>query len=435
MLFIALLILTALWILTAGLSPWRRVTNYAEMCAQRSNVSYEPATVDNSVDTDNSKASDSQDQSSWKPEVSIVAYIHRDEENLSEYIDLLLSQQFRRMEVVLVCDASAEATAMISERFENVRNLHITFVPPGSHNLSRRKLAQTIGIKAAKGEVIILTASSVHPMSPYWAAAMSEDLLENPAVAVTLGYVRPVTSDYTGPYRWYRRFDHLIDTVSWMDAALADDAFRGDGYDMAIRRKAFFDNKGYAATLPLMDGDDDIFIRELSRFGKVTLCLSPDAVVDSNWGDQTDRRHIDLKDRRMFTQRYLPPRPFIRLGLLSGSQWGLILWGFLSILAALLAFLLPAGAISTWTETYGFITQALILDPEPEAIAIGVLVFLVMVSVWLTESFTYRRLAASLGSSRLFWSVPVFMLWRPIGNLLFGINHRTGRKAHFTWQR
>lgn len=413
MLFIAVLIITGIWILTVGLPQWIRVAAAADRPGE---PSPEPADI------------------SDRTVVSIVAYIHRDEEALSEYIDLLLGQQCPGLEVVLVCDASAEATAMISERFENVANLHITFVPPGSHNLSRRKLAQTIGIKAAKGEIVLLTASSVHPVSPLWAMTMTRDLREDPSVAVTLGYVRPVTTDYSGIGRYYRMFDHVVETASWMDAALADDAFRGDGYDMAIRRRAFFANKGYASTLPLMDGDDDIFIRELSRFGRITLCLDPDAVVDSHWGDQTDRRHIDLKDRRMFTRRYLPARPFVRLAMMSGAQW---------LLLGSLAGMLCSAAIGWYAPELAHRVMAA-CDPLPELLILssplagllfGAGALLAAIVIWTAEAFAYRKVATSLGSARLFWSVPLFMLWRPIGNLLFGINHRTGRKAHFTWQR
>lgn len=429
MLFIAIIFITGLWILTSGLRPWHRVAAAAGQAAAEAHMPEE------TTDTGETATSEEPTQRAGeKPQVSIVAYIHRDEEELSPYIDMLLGQRCPGLEVVLVCDASAEATAMISERFENVSNLHITFVPPGSHNLSRRKLAQTIGIKAAKGEIVLLTASSVHPVSPYWAEAMTKELRENPSVAVTLGYVRPVTSDYTGGGKWYRMFDHTIDTVSWMAAALSDDAFRGDGYDMAIRRRAFFDNKGYAATLPLMDGDDDIFIRELSRFGRVTLCLNPDAVVDSHWGDQTDRRHLDLKDRRMFTRHYLPPRPFVRLAMMSAAQW-LLLLSLIGVSAAAIAGWYFPAISAAIREACGSLGDLLIISPALTGIAFLLGAWVAGILIWTAEAFGYRRVATALGSARLFWPVPLFLLWRPIGNLLFGINHRTGRRAHFTWQR
>lgn len=423
MLFTALLILTVLWILTAGISPWRKVATYANRCAvkEAEEVSIQPQ-------------EDTLEETPSLPKVSVVVYVHRDEEALSDYLDLILGQDYPVLEVVLVCDASAEATAMISERFENVDNLHITFVPPGSHNLSRRKLAQTIGIKAAKGDIVLLTSTSVLPYSTAWVSQMVRPLIKDSALAVVLGYVHPVSEDFSGPGKWYRQFDHLIDTVSWMDAALNDDAFRGDGYNMAFRRRLFFENKGYAATLPLMDGDDDIFIRELSRYGKVKLQLTPSSIIDSHWGDQTDRRHLDLKDRRMFTRHYLPRSPFLRQGLMSSAQWTMLVLALLGIAAGLAGWLLPQSSI-TIPGMNAEVPELILIFRTIPGICIAALSFALLIFAWGMEIKWYRRLAEALGAVRLFWAVPPFLLWRPLGNALFTINHRTGRKAHFTWQR
>ncbi|MDE6010580.1 MAG: glycosyltransferase [Muribaculaceae bacterium] len=415
MLFTALSLITLLWIIGVGLKPWRRVTTYADAAAIH-------------------EARTSSDPGSDRPKVSVVSYVHRDAEALSDYLDLLLAQDYPDLEVVLVCDASAEATAMISERFENVENLHITFIPPGSHNLSRRKLAQTIGIKAAKGEIVLLTSTSVIPVSTSWVSRMILPFTEDSALAVVLGYVRVVPEDYNGSGKAYRRFDHILDSVSWMDAALDDDAFRGDGYNLAFRRRLFFENKGYAATIPLMDGDDDIFIRELSRFGRVRLQLAPSAVVDSRWGDQTDRQHLDIKDRRMFTRHYLPRRPFVRQGMMSCAQWTLLLTALLGIASGLAGWLLRPEVILIPGMSRS-LPEIILMPGMWQGICIASAALIALFAGWICEGRTYRRLADALGSMRLMFRVPLFLLWRPLGNALFTINHRTGRKAHFTWQR
>lgn len=366
--------------------------------------------------------------------ISVVSYIQRDEENLTEYIDLLLTQRCEGMEIVLVCDASAEATSMLSDKFEDIPHLHITFIPPGSHNLSRRKLAQTIGIKAAKGDIVVLTSSSVRPVSDRWIVSLTETLINNPAVVMTLGYVRPVTSDYKGRGKYYRQFDQLIESSLWMDAALGDEAFRGDGFNMAMRRRAFFDNKGYAATLPLEDGDDDIFIRELSRFGHVSLCLMPDSIVDSNWGDQADQQYADLKDRRIFTRHYLPQAPFKRLAIREASEWIMSLSGILTVCASLIAWLSPSIAESIrglWMQ----FPEAFVIEDALAAIIAGAAVIVAIFCIFLAQMLAFKKMATALGAPRFCLSVPLFLLWHPIGNMLFIMRHRTTRKSHFTWRR
>ncbi|MDE6806314.1 MAG: hypothetical protein K2J05_05860, partial [Muribaculaceae bacterium] len=105
---------------------------------------------------------------------------------------------------------------------------------------------------------------------------------------------------------------------------------------------------------------------------------------------------------------------------------------------------ISAAAIAGWyfpaisaaiRESCGSLGNLLIISPALTGIAFALGAWVAGILIWTAEAFGYRRVATALGSARLFWPVPLFLLWRPIGNLLFGINHRTGRRAHFTWQR
>ncbi len=415
MLFLAILLLTAIWILTGGTLGWRRVTDAAHDAAGLADAECRDADAD-------------------RPKVSVVSYVLRDEEALDEYIGTLLAQDYPDLEIVLVCDASAEAAAKIAEKYENTPRLHITFIPPGSHNLSRRKLAQTVGIKAASGEVVLLTSSSVFPVSTQWVDLMTAPFATDSTTAVALGYVHTSIDDLSGGGKWYRQFDHLLDSALWMDAAMTGNPFRGDGYNMAFRRQLFFDNKGYASTIPLMDGDDDIFIRELSRFGPVALRLAPDAILDSRYGEQSDRCYAELKDRRIFTRRYLPKAPFRRQGFFSCCQWVLLI----SVMAILTLCILPLCGHQYAGLLTGLPWWIIRLTPEPMVIdryPVIALTVAALAATWGVEIRTYRRLARALGAVRLFWAVIPFLLWRPIGDFIFRISHFATRKSHFTWQR
>ena len=58
-----------------------------------------------------------------------------------------------------------------------------------------------------------------------------------------------------------------------------------------------------------------------------------------------------------------------------------------------------------------------------------------LVATALVEISVYRKAATALGAIRLWWAVPLFMLWRPVGNFLFRISRYSHRKKNFTWQR
>lgn len=394
--FILLLAIAGIAV-TFGLAPWRKVAGY-ECCPTGQGA---------------------------LPKMSVVAYVLRDEENLDEYVETLLSQDYPDFEIILVCDASAEATAMISEKFENVENLHLTFIPPGSHNLSRRKLAQTLGIKRASGEVVLTTSTSVIPRSEKWLRSMAEPFADA-EVNIVCGYVHPDFNDFKGAAKWYRQMDTVLTSAQWMAEAIKGAPYRGNGYNLAFRRHLFFDSKGYSSSLTLMDGDDDIFINEISNGADGCLVINPDSFVDTRWGGEANRMYADYKDRYSFTRKYLPKAPFLRASLLSWIQW-IMLAAAAGIILCVCA-LLPAWGEGTMIPGI----EVAMIVPALVMLSAGLLVIL---GFWTYEILTYRRLAKRLEAVRLFWAVVPFMLWRPIGNFLFFINHYPSRKSHYTWIR
>ncbi|MDE6330949.1 MAG: glycosyltransferase [Muribaculaceae bacterium] len=428
-----------------GLAPWRNVARYESPQPDA------PTDVDSGDDFDAApgRRPDTTCDSpadAGLPKVSVVAFVLRDEENLTPYVDMLLGQNYPDYEVILVCDASAEATAMLSEKFEDTPNLKLTFIPPGSHNLSRRKLAQTLGIKRAEGEVVVTTSTSVMPRSEEWLRALVGQMAD-PEVDVVCGYVHPEFDDYRGMWKWYRQFDATLTAAQWMDAAIKGNPYRGDGYNLAFRRRLFFEAKGYSSTLTLMDGDDDIFIHEICAPGHGRLALSPDSTVDTRWGEDANRIHNDLKDRYRFTRRWLPKLPFLRAGMLSAIQW-LMLIQFLAALtgiAMLIVHLLPgvfgeASAAITRMLTATFPPVGNELTAFTDTISMRLLSLiicnlLIPICTWGAEILTYRALARRLGSIRLFIAVVPFMLLRPLRNFMFALRHYPTRKSHFTWVR
>lgn len=374
-----------------GLVPWRKVARYESRTTRQEAL----------------------------PKMSVVAYVLRDEENLEKYIDTLLGQDYPDFEVILVCDASAEATAMISEKFENVDNLHITFIPPGSHNLSRRKLAQTLGIKRASGEVVLTTATSVIPHSENWLRAMAEPFADS-EINIVCGYVHPDFKDFTGPARWYRQMDSVLTSAQWLAAAIDGHPYRGDGYNIAFRRKLFFEVKGYSSSLTLMDGDDDIFINHISNGADGRAVLNPDSFVDTCWGPETNRMYVDYKDRYIFTRKYLPKSPFLIASALSWAQW-------LAVAAMTSIIIFGAAILPNLSQGWE--------SAELPSFLMLMASMLLILTEWLIEILTYRKLASRLEAVKLFWAVIPFLLWRPIGNFLFFLNHYPSRKRHYTWVR
>lgn len=337
-------------------------------------------------------------------DVTVVVYAFAAIDYLDTYLERLMSQSLRGFRVVLVYDAGAEATAMLSERYAGVYpDLYITFVPPGSHNLSRRKLALTIGMKAATTGIVVTTTSNCDIPSSYWLEELTAPLRDDADVKIALGYSHYSFDELHGPGKWYRQFDHTVTSIQWLGSALGGRPYRGDRFNLAYRRDLFFDSRGFYTSLDLESGEDDIFVNDYAEASNTRVAVSPQSMLTTLWGHSAGRMWVDQKERYDFNRRWLPARPFIFEGMTSAARLAA-----LGCLAASAFVALPS------------------IVPAAAALA-------VTVAWWGIEIAAYRRAATRLKAVRLWWALPLFRLWRPLGNLIFKARHYRDRYRNFNY--
>ena len=337
------------------------------------------------------------------PKVSVIVYTVTEEEEILSYLDSVMNQDYPDYEVIIVNEGGAETSSDLSERLlkKYPERLYVTFIPPEAHSLSRRKLAQTVGMKAAKGDIVITTMSNCTIPSDRWLSEMTRPFISDTGTDVVLGYSHIDFDDMHGAGKWYREMDATLTACQWIGAAYNRHPYRGDGMNLAFRRELFFHHKGYAKTIHLMNGDDDLFLREFMNADNTRLSISPLSILTSGWGVSGNLIHAEIKERYQFTARFLPRFPFLRAGLGSMMQW-------IALGAAV------AAAI------YGLPSLV------PACIAVALIGIL-----WMTEICIYRRTARRLDSVCLWWSLPWFLLWHPIGNAVFKLRrHRRIRKNY-----
>ena len=172
---------------------------------------------------------------------SVIIYSQGDAENLRELLEIVLNQDYpAAYEVIVVNEGEAgdvrDTVGMLRGRYSN---LYLTFTPEGVVNLSRKKLALTLGLKAARYDVAVLTTSAAIISSPQWLRRMTRRFDVNSPVEVVLGVavVDPEEDSHTGRRR--RAFDFVVETVRWLGVAIAGKPFRGTEYNIAYRRSAF----------------------------------------------------------------------------------------------------------------------------------------------------------------------------------------------------
>lgn len=357
------------------------------------------------------------------PRVSVLVHATNSAEAVLDYLEQLERQTYTIHETILIYEDTAEAAhhlnEMVTARYPNVR---LTFMPLTSRNISRRKMSLTLGMKAASADIVLTTASNCVIPSDTWLEEMMAPFA-NEETDIVLGYSSMDFDELTGIGRWYRQFDSVITAATWINAALAKHPYRGDGYNLAFRKKLFFDHKGYANSVFLHYGDDDLFINEIANKGNTEVVLTPSSRLTTKWGRSANRIWTDRKEHYAFTQRWLPKIPFLRNALNSWMNWLVLLCGAGAITLSILAFIDGTGIITLGSSLESLFPVA------------GVIALAAMIVYWNLETVAYRRTAATLGATKLWVTVVPFMLWRPIGNLIFRIRHRSHSYTNYTWQR
>ncbi len=201
-----------------------------------------------------------------KEPVSVIICAKNEAENLINHLPLFLEQDYPDYEVVVVNDCSDDDTQHILEDFQKkYAHLHITQIKNDEKFTHGKKLALTIGIKAAKNEWLLLSDADCKPTGKQWIATMQRNFTPNNQIV--LGY-----GGYNAKKGFLNkliRFDSFFIALQYLSFALIKVPYMGVGRNLAYRKSLFMNNKGFASHAHILSGDDDLFINEVAN-GKNT---------------------------------------------------------------------------------------------------------------------------------------------------------------------
>lgn len=251
---------------------------------------------------------------SYKP-VSVIVHARDNARGLEALLEQLFTQIYpAEYEVVVVNDGSAdEVSAIVTRMSAQHAGLRVTFVPDKAYNLSRRKLAITLGVKAARYPYVIILDADCSVAGQGWLEALGRHFSEGKDVV--MGHC-----SISGTAGAVVRTDNMIETVSWMVPAIGGRPYRAGQVNLGYSREKFFENKGFARSLNLQGGDDDLFIREITRNAAAEVELSGESIVTISDRDASGRYREERRSHG-FTGRMLPGRYRRMMRLLTALLW------------------------------------------------------------------------------------------------------------------
>jgi biofilm PGA synthesis N-glycosyltransferase PgaC len=191
--------------------------------------------------------------------VSVIICARNEAENLEKYLPFVLTQNHPDFEVIVVDDCSTDYTEKVLEKLtKKYPRLRISVIKEDKKFTHGKKLAVTIGIKAAKYERLVFTDADCKPASDQWLTRMTAHFSEN--VSIILGYGGYFPQP--GLLNKYVRYDTLMIALQYFSYALFRMPYMGVGRNLAYNRSLFFKGKGFTNHFHLASGDDDLFVNE-----------------------------------------------------------------------------------------------------------------------------------------------------------------------------
>lgn len=269
--FIVPLVLAALCLLSLWWLRWRAFLSLVELSRAQNTRVIPPERLRAEVTTF------TQEGYREAPRVSIVVASLNDGWWLERNLGYYLQQRYDNFEIV-VADASDadDDTPNIVKRLQAEHpHLRYTRVPCTSRNIVLRKLALTLGIRAARSPWVVIVDPQAAPQSNEWLAHLSQHF--DTDIDVVLGYANYDDAlDSTGRRAVLQRAHRFAQQAQ---ALFSGRAVGCDDSHVALRKSWFLANTGFIDSLRTPFGECTLLVDAHAEAGRVAVELHRDALL------------------------------------------------------------------------------------------------------------------------------------------------------------
>ena len=250
--------------------------------------------------------------------ISVIVCAKNEAEHVVKFIPLLLQQNYPDFEIILIDDASNDATLDIFEAYEKENaNVRLVKVENNEAFWGNKKFALTLGIKAAKKEYLLFTDADCYPTSTSWIAEMSSHFTLQKTIVLGYGAYEKIPKSFLNKII---RFETLLTAVQYFSWARVGQPYMGVGRNMAYKKEEFFNVNGFIEHMKIRSGDDDLFINQAANRKNTTVCYTPNSFTYSE-PKTTFSEWFTQKRRHVSTAKYYKSFDKMQLGLFFLTQF------------------------------------------------------------------------------------------------------------------
>lgn len=222
------------------------------------------------VGDDNDTTDNVEDESNTNlPPISVIITVHDNSKLLNDVIDSYLNQDYTSdCQFIFVIDNNdEESESILKSRRENSR-LYYTKLPVSSRYLSRKKLAITIGMRAAKHPWCIVTSIYCKPSDDKWLRTFASYIKDDTKVVVGL-------TPYESSTKAFYRYEQLRTMLYHLKGLQSGNPFSTTHSLIAIRKDDFFENQGFRGNLEYQRAEYEFLLNKFAQLGPTVVALAP----------------------------------------------------------------------------------------------------------------------------------------------------------------
>ncbi|MGC9331453.1 MAG: glycosyltransferase [Bacteroidales bacterium] len=242
------------------------------------------------------------------PPVSVIIAARNEENNLRQHLPAVLEQDYPEYEVIVVDDCSDDNSREVLNRFAlDSDKLYVTWVPEAGKFRRGKKVALSIGIRAANYEHLVFIDADCYPASKNWLRYMAGSF--HKGGEIVLGY--GAYEHKQGLLNALVRYDTLLIAMMYGGMATRIKPYMGVGRNLAYKKSLWQNRGGFKGFNNVLSGDDDLFVNACASRKNTAVIFLPEAKTISKppadiktWIKQKSR-HITSSKYYKAWQRFL----------------------------------------------------------------------------------------------------------------------------------
>ena len=227
------------------------------------------------------------------PPSSVIICAKNEAQNLTQYLKVVLIQQYKQYEVIVVNDGSTDETIDVLVEYYR-RNKNLKIVNIDAKDSCGKKNALQKGIEVAMFDTIVVTDADCRPATTQWLAkVVGAYMSETKIVLAHSPYEKQA-----GFLNKLIRYENFITALQYFGFAKVGLPYMGVGRNLSYKKELVQGFKPSDAAEKIPTGDDDLLINAMATGKNTGLCIDKDTftytkaqTTFSDWLNQK-RRHL-----------------------------------------------------------------------------------------------------------------------------------------------